>query len=363
MNEREAMARALELAWRGWGRVAPNPLVGAVVLSEGRIIGEGWHAEFGQSHAEPMALAAAGRGAVGATLVVTLEPCAHQGKQPPCTGVIRTAGIAKVVAALRDPNPVARGGGEALAEAGIEFSSGVLAEEVCRQNAAFLHRFRNQERPFIVLKLATSVDGRIADRAGHSRWISGPEARDYVHWLRAGFDAIATGGHTARVDDSSLTVRGELEPRRRPVRIIFDSRADLPRSLELVRTAGEVPTWVVAAPTAPTLARSGLEAAGVRVLVAGSLAEGLAQLRSSGIESLIVEGGGRLGGALLDEGLVDRFHWIQSPLWLGDDGVPAFSGLSGHSIADAPRWYTVERRALGQDTLLVLDREPCLPES
>lgn len=363
MNESEAMARALSLAWRGWGRVAPNPMVGAVVLRDGAVVGEGWHAEFGDAHAEPRALQAAGPAARGSTLVVTLEPCAHQGKQPPCVAAVKSAGISRVVAALRDPNPEARGGGEELLAAGIDFSSGVLAEEACRQNAAFLHRFRNRDRPFIALKLATSVDSRIADRAGHSRWISGSAARDYVHWLRAGFDAIATGGHTARVDDSSLTVRGELEPRRAPARIIFDSRADLPRTLELVRTAGEVPTWVVAAPTVPTLARTALEGAGVRIFIAGSLEEGLTQLRSAGIESMIVEGGGRLGAALLAAGLVDRFHWIQSPLWLGDDGVPAFNGIPGHSIADSPRWSVVDRRALGEDTLLVLDREPCLPES
>jgi diaminohydroxyphosphoribosylaminopyrimidine deaminase/5-amino-6-(5-phosphoribosylamino)uracil reductase len=243
----------------------------------------------------------------------------------------------------------------------VEF--GLLSDAACRQNAAFLHRFRNTDRPFVALKLATTVDGRIADRAGHSRWISGSIARDYVHWLRAGFDAIASGGHTARVDDSSLTVRGELEPRRPPVRIIFDSRGDLPRSLKLLRTAHELPTWVVVDPTAPSLARSSLEASGVRLFVAGSLTEALSHLRGAGIESMIVEGGGRLGGALMAEGLVDRFHWIQSPLWLGDDGVPAFSGVPAHSVADAARWSVVERRALGEDTLLVLDREPCSPES
>jgi diaminohydroxyphosphoribosylaminopyrimidine deaminase/5-amino-6-(5-phosphoribosylamino)uracil reductase len=363
MDEREAMTRALDLAWRGWGRVAPNPLVGAVLLQGHEPVGEGWHMEYGQAHAETVALAAAGSRARGATMVVTLEPCTHQGKQPPCVPAILQAGVARVVVALADPNPEAGGGAVQLRQAGVPCETGLLSEQACRQNSAFLHRFRNPERPFVALKLATTVDGRIADRAGHSRWISGPIARDYVHWLRAGFDAIATGGHTARVDDSSLTVRGELEPRRPPVRVLFDSRADLPRTLELVRTATTLPTWVVVSPTAPTLARSGLEAAGVKVIVAGSLPEGLAELRAAGIESVLVEGGGRLGGALLAEGLVDRFHWIQSPLWLGDDGVPAFDGVPGLSVADAARWSVVERRALGEDTLLVLDQEPCSPES
>lgn len=363
MDEREAMTRALELAWRGWGRVSPNPLVGAVLLKDGVVVGEGWHHEYGSAHAETIALAAAGPRAHGATLVATLEPCAHQGKQPPCAPAVLAAGVRRVVIALADPNPEASGGAVLLNAAGVTAEIGLMADSACRQNAAFLHRYRNAERPFVALKLATTVDGRIADRAGHSRWISGSIARDYVHWLRAGFDAIASGGHTARIDDSSLTVRGELEPRRPPVRIIFDSRGDLPRTLKLVRTAAELPTWVVVDPTAPTLSRSALESSGVRVFVAGSLTDGMIQLRGAGIESMIVEGGGRLGGALLAEGLVDRFHWIQSPLWLGDDGVPAFSGVPAYSVADAARWSVVERRALGEDTLLVLDREPCSPES
>ena len=363
MDDRAAMRRALELAWRGWGRVPPNPLVGAVVLAKGQAVGEGWHAEFGGPHAEVAALAAAGDQARGATLVVTLEPCAHQGKQPPCVDAVRAAGIRKVIAALGDPDPAASGGAEILRAAGIEVELGLLSEEACRQNAAFLHRHRYPDRPFVALKLATSIDGRIADRAGHSRWMSGPEARDFVHWLRAGYDAIGIGGHTARTDDASLTVRGELEPRRPPLRIVFDPRADLPRSLELVRTAHDLPTLVVAEPTAPTLARSTLEAAGVEVLIAPDLVDGLAQLRARGINSIVVEGGGRLAGALLSAGLVDRYYWIQSPLWLGDDGVPAIAGLTTNSIADAARWTVSERRALGEDTLLVLDRESCSPAS
>lgn len=363
MDDRAAMRRALELAWRGWGRVAPNPLVGAVVLAKGEPVGEGYHAEFGGPHAEVVALRAAAERARGGTLVVTLEPCAHQGKQPPCVDAVRAAGIRKVIVAQADPDPVARGGADLLRKAGVEVEIGLLSDEACRQNAGFLHRHRNADRPFLSLKLATSVDGRIADRAGHSRWISGPEARDFVHWLRAGVDAIAIGGHTARTDDASLTVRGDLEPRRPPLRVVFDPRADLPRSLELVRTAHELPTLVVAEPTAPTLARSTLEAAGVEVLIAADLADGLAQLRARGIGSMVVEGGGRLAGALLSAGLVDRYYWIQSPLWLGDEGVPAIAGLTTHSIADASRWSVAERRALGEDTLLVLDRESCLPAS
>jgi len=350
------MQHALDLAWRGWGRVHPNPLVGAVVLDGGEAVGEGWHAEYGAQHAEPIALAAAGARARGATLVVTLEPCAHQGQQPPCVDAILRAGIRRVVAALPDPNPVAAGGAARLREAGIPVELGPERDAAEAQNAAFLHGLSNPERPFVALKLATSLDGRIADFEGRSRWISGSEARGYVHWLRAGFDAIGVGGRTARADDPSLTVRGAVTPRVPPGRVIFDAAADLPGSLGLVRSASETPTFVVASRQAPAARLTALERAGVQVVAAPSLAEGLGVLRAAGISSLLVEGGGRLAGTLIGNGLCDRFYWIQSPVWLGDRGVPAMGGLPSEPIARAERWRTVERRALGQDTLLVLDR-------
>ena len=350
------MQHALDLAWRGWGRVHPNPLVGAVVLDGGEAVGEGWHAEYGAQHAEPIALAAAGARARGATLVVTLEPCAHQGQQPPCVDAILRAGIRRVVAALPDPNPVAAGGAARLREAGIPVELGPERDAAEAQNAAFLHSLSNPERPFVALKLATSLDGRIADFEGRSRWISGSEARGYVHWLRAGFDAIGVGGRTARADDPSLTVRGAVTPRVPPGRVIFDAAADLPGSLGLVRSASEVPTFVVASRQAPAARLTALERAGVRVVAAPSLSEGLAALRAAGISSLLVEGGGRLAGTLIGNGLCDRFYWIQSPVWLGERGVPAMAGLPSEPIARAERWRTVERRALGEDTLLVLDR-------
>lgn len=357
MDEREAMARALELAWRGWGRVQPNPLVGAVVLSDdGRVVGEGWHAEFGRRHAEPIALEAAGDRARGASLVVTLEPCNHHAKQPPCTGAVLASGVRRVVAAMPDPHPEAGGGAAKLAGQGVEVRIGLEREAAEAQNAIFLHRFRNPGRPFVALKLATSLDGRIADAAGQSRWISGERARAYVHWLRAGFDAIAVGGRTARQDNPQLTARGAVEPRLAPRRIVFDSAADLSPELTLVRTAGEVGTTVVASPDAPAINLRRLESAGVAVLRAGSLQEGLALLRREGVGSILVEGGGRLAGALLARGLVDRYYWVQSPVWLGERGVPATADLPSAPIARAERWTVVERRALGDDTLLVADR-------
>ena len=357
------MGRALELAWRGWGRVSPNPIVGAVVLRGNDIVAEGWHAEFGGPHAELNALHAAGDKARGATLVVTLEPCAHHGKTPPCTDAIRAAGVRRVVAAVRDPDPEARGGAEILKRAGIDVHVGLLAEAAAAQNAPFLFTRQQTDRPFVALKLATSIDGRIADAGGSSQWISGPEARDHVHWLRAGFDAIAVGGTTALMDNPQLTARGDLTPRKPPVRIVFDRRAMLNLGVSLVQTAREVPTWVMSSPEAPMANVSVLEGNGVRVFRPETLAQAFAQLRLAGIQSLLCEGGGALGAKLLAEGLIDRLYWVQSPVWLGEGAVPAFPGVPASPLADAPRWVVVERRPLGSDTLLVLDRRLCLPDS
>src|SRR6266480_5265957 len=189
VSEPEAMQRALDLAWRGWGRVAPNPLVGAVVLRDGVVVGEGWHAEYGGDHAEVAALKAAGDRARGATVVVTLEPCAHHGKTPPCTDALLAAGVSRVVAAIRDPDPDAGGGLDVLRRAGVDVALGPMQEEAAALNAPFFFSRLHAERPYVALKLATSIDGRIADAAGRSQWVSGAEAREYVHWLRAGFDA------------------------------------------------------------------------------------------------------------------------------------------------------------------------------
>lgn len=358
------LARAVELAQRGLGRVSPNPLVGAVIVRDDVVLGEGWHEEYGGPHAEVNAISATeGADLDGATLYISMEPCCHHGKTPPCTDAIRDAGVKRVVIAMRDPDPVAQGGVEKLRHSKISVDVGLLAEAAAAQNAPFLFVREELTRPFVALKLATSIDGRIADSGGRSQWISGAQARDWAHWLRAGFDAIGVGGTTAMRDDPLLTVRGGLQPRRPPVRVVFDRRATLNLASNLVRTAGDPPTWVVASEGAPAKNVQGLEAAGVKVFRPRSLADGLKELRGAGVESILVEGGGALGVGLLAEGLVDRLYWLQSPVWLGDGGVPAFPGVADSGLAEAPRWTPVERRPLGPDTLLVLDRRLCLPGS
>lgn len=360
---RSAMQRAIDLARRGWGRVSPNPMVGAVIVQDRLVVGDGWHAEFGGPHAEVAALKKAGERARGGTMVVTLEPCAHEGKTPPCVDAIRAAGIGRVIVAVRDPDRLARGGANVLRSAGIVVETGVMAEAAAALMAPFLFVREQKTRPFLALKLATSIDARIADSVGKSQWISGPQAQSWAHWLRAGFDAVAIGAETARRDDPQLTVRGGITPRRPPVRVVFDRRAGLALDSKLVHTANETPTWVVASEEAPVGNVKGLEQHGVRVFRPRSLEQGLTLLRESGIESVLCEGGGALGVGLLADHLVDRLYWLQAPVWLGSGGVPAFPGVADAPLEQAPRWIPVERRPLGPDTLLVLDRRLCLPGS
>lgn len=345
------MRRAMQLAERGWGRVHPNPLVGAVILRDGRVISEGWHAEFGAVHAERMALDAAGSDARGATLVVTLEPCTHHGKQPPCVDAIIAAGIVHVVVGMTDPNPEAGGGLERLRAGGVKVSAGVLEDEVRRQNVRFARRFGSHQRPFVAVKLAVTMDGMIADRHGDAQWISGPEARDWVHRERAGYAAIAVGGETALTDDARLTVRGTVEPRVPPTRVVFDRSGRLPADHGILADARDVPVVIV---RDPSVRAAPISADGVTVVAEADLAQSLGRLAELGLDAVLVEGGGRLAGALLRDGLVDRIYQVQCPVWLGR-GRAAWSELGERTIADAMRWRTVARMPLGDDTLLVLE--------
>ena len=351
------MRRAIELAARGWGRVAPNPLVGAVIVRDGEVVGEGWHTEYGQAHAEVEAIRAAGDRTLGSTLYVTLEPCRHHGKTGPCTEAIVAAGISRVVFASPDPTP-AGGGAEILRGQGIEVIGGVADEEARRLNRAFF-RAADPERghlPWTELKLAISIDGRVTDSRRVSKWITGARAREEVHRMRANVDAIAVGVGTAIADDPSLTVRGSVKPRVPPVRVIFDRHLRLPRESQLVRTAREVPLWVVCARGAPASARAGLEAAGVRILEADDLTNALTRLRREGVLSILFEGGAQLAAALLDTDLVDRLSLFIAPLLLGPGGESPFDRLRSVELEAARRWSPVRTESLGPDTLIILER-------
>jgi diaminohydroxyphosphoribosylaminopyrimidine deaminase / 5-amino-6-(5-phosphoribosylamino)uracil reductase len=360
-TEHEAMRRAIDLALRGWGRVAPNPMVGAVLLRDGEIVGEGWHAEFGGPHAETMALAACDD-ATGTTCVVSLEPCAHHGKTPPCVDALIAAGVARVVVAVRDPTTEAGGGLEKLQAAGVGVAVGEMADDAAAVNAGFLCGALRPDRPWVAVKLATTLDGFIADASGASQWITGPDARDWVHWLRAGFDAIAVGRATALKDDPALTARGTVTPRVPPARIVFAGTGDVPVTLRCFTRDVGGPAIAVVHPDVQADREGTLASAGVDVLAASTPAKALRRLRARGIRTLLVEGGGRLVGALLDANLVDRVYRVTAPRWLGL-GTPAWTARTSVRLADAAAWAVTERRTLGGDTLLVVDRDPCLPES
>jgi diaminohydroxyphosphoribosylaminopyrimidine deaminase / 5-amino-6-(5-phosphoribosylamino)uracil reductase len=365
MSDTGFMERALALAGAGWGRVHPNPLVGAVVVRDGAIVGEGAHREWGGAHAEVEALNAAGDAARGATLYVTLEPCAHHGKTPPCTDAILAAGVRTVVFAAEDPDPAAAGGRAILEAAGIEVRAGVARAEARHQNALFLVPLE-QGRPFVAIKLGLSLDSRIARAPGERTRITGPEAEAEVHRLRAGFDAIMVGGRTARIDDPLLTVRGEPVPRVPPVRVVVSGAAQLPPDGRLASTARETPVWLVTGADAPPDRVAALEARGVRVLRASRAPDGATDgatkggvdpaavvrvLAEQGIRTILCEGGGRLASALLAARSVDRLYLFHAPLVLGAGGVPAFPGPG------APfEGRVVEAKRLGDDTLMIVDR-------
>ena len=350
-DARTWMRRALDLARRGWGQTAPNPMVGAVVVRDGEMVGEGWHPRWGEPHAEVLALRAAGERARGATLYVTLEPCSHTGKTPPCTEAILAAGVARVVVAARDPNPLARGGVERLRAGGVAVDTGLEEEQARELNAPFFHAFETDgARPWIVLKLAVSLDGAMADARRTRGWITGPESRREVHRLRAGADAVAVGVGTVLADDPALTVRDVEPPRVAPRRVVLDSTLRTPIDAALVRTAREVPTTIVAREPDPARA-SALRAAGVEILQQPSLDDALRALAGAGIRSMLVEGGPRLTGSLLAAALVDRLIIFQAPVILGAGALNAFAHTPAAVVSAAPRWRVVERRTFGEDVM------------
>lgn len=347
LNDVDFMREALRLAAEGTGLASPNPRVGAVVVREGQIVGRGVHLYERRDHAERVALAEAGGAARGATLYVNLEPCSHTGRTPPCAAAIVETGVARVVAAMPDPNPKVAGEGlRQLAAAGIAVETGCLEREARRLNEDFACWIRTG-RPFVTLKAALSLDGRLALRAEHApRWISSLPSRERVQHMRHERDAVLTGIGTALADDPQLTDRSK-RPRRRPLlRVVLDRDLRLPPSARLAKSSRrQQDVLVMHGPLGPEAARrrSLLEKAGVRLREVAATAEGislpeaLAALGQEEILSVLLEGGARLNGAMLAAGLVDKMLLFQAPLLLGDGGLPLASGL----------WAPLPRRPLG----------------
>ncbi len=359
------MHLAIALGARGLGLTWPNPAVGCVLVQDGRIVGRGWTAPGGRPHAEPQALAQAGARARGATAYVSLEPCAHHGKTPPCAQALVEAGVARVVTPLQDPDARVAGKGHAmLRAAGVAVETGLCAPQAEAAQRGFLLRVR-AGRPMVTLKLASSFDGRIATAGGESRWITGPQARRMVHGLRARHDAVLVGGGTARADDPMLTVRG-LGVARQPVRVVASRTLDLDTGSALGRSTGEVPLWLLHDPQAtPPARRTAWEAVGARLLPVAPSAEGtgldaramLAALGEAGLTRVFCEGGGRLAAALLRAGLVDELIGFTAGLALGAEGRAAIGPLGLDRLVDAPRFRLVSSRPVGHDLMQSWTRE------
>jgi diaminohydroxyphosphoribosylaminopyrimidine deaminase / 5-amino-6-(5-phosphoribosylamino)uracil reductase len=356
------MSLALALGRRGLGACWPNPAVGCVIVAGGRIVGRGWTQPGGRPHAEVVALAQAGDAARGATAYVTLEPCAHHGKTPPCADALVAAGVSRVVVALTDPDARVNGQGVArLRAGGIEVVEGVGADEAGVDQAGFLLRV-TQGRPMVTLKLAASLDGRIATASGESQWITGAEARRAVHAMRMRHDAVMVGAGTVRADDPSLTVRG-LGAQRQPVRVVMSRGLDLPLDSQLAETAREVPLWILHGNRAAPERIAAWEATGARLFavpVTGGQLDvraALTVLGAQGLTRVFCEGGGSLAAALLSEGLVDEFVGFTAGLALGAEGRPSLAAMGIARLADAPRFRLVETRPLGGDAMNLWRRE------
>jgi diaminohydroxyphosphoribosylaminopyrimidine deaminase / 5-amino-6-(5-phosphoribosylamino)uracil reductase len=362
-NDTRFMALALALGGRGLGLTAPNPAVGAVLVRrDDVIVGRGWTQPGGRPHAETEAIRRAGSAARGATLYVTLEPCSHHGKTPPCADAIIASGIRRVVSAIEDPNPAVAGKGHAmLRAAGIAVDVGVGAEEATRAHVGHISRMRSG-RPHITLKLAISADERVALAGRRPVAITGEAARDRVHLMRAESDAIMIGIGTARADDPQLTCRLPGMAKRSPVRIVLDTRLRLSPTSAVVATAGAVPTWVVAGVEAPRAAATTLRDAGVKIMECRAqddrldLAQIMILLGSQGITRLLVEGGPTLAATLIDADLLDEVTLLRSRRVIGPDGIPALEGLPLSALTGSPRLRSRGIELIGDDTIETFER-------
>ncbi len=354
------MRAALALARRGLGAAWPNPAVGCVIVDRDRVVGRGWTQPGGRPHGETEALDRAGEAARGATAYVSLEPCCHWGRTPPCTDALIAAGIGRVVVALEDPDPrVAGAGVRRLRAAGLDVEIGLCEAEAAEINAGFFCRLRNG-RPLVTLKLATSLDGRIATRRGESQWITGPPARERAHALRAAHDAIMVGTGTVLADDPQLTCRLPGLAHRSPVRVVVDRYLRIPLTTRLISDARAVPTWVLTLPSADPERRQAFLSAGATVIDIdpgpdgdSGLAAALAALGERGITRLLVEGGGHLAAAFARAALVDRLVWVHAPMLIGGDGTPAIAEFGLEMLSDAPSFERLSMETVGDDVLTV----------
>jgi diaminohydroxyphosphoribosylaminopyrimidine deaminase/5-amino-6-(5-phosphoribosylamino)uracil reductase len=361
--DREAqMRRALELAERGWGRVSPNPVVGCVLVRDGLVVGEGWHEGAGTEHAEAMALRIAGPRAAGATAIVTLEPCNHHGRTPPCAPALVAAGVEAVIVATRDPNPIVDGAGiRALRDAGLAIEEGLLRERAERQNVAFRTHVRTG-RPHVVLKMASSLDGRAAARDGSSKWITGPTARTDVQRTRAWADAIVVGGGTVLADDPALTVRDPgLAGARPPLRVVVDTSGRVPGDRRVFDASA--PTLVATTELAPADRRREWLDAGADVVVldrdpagAVSLPALMQTLGKRDVQGVLIEGGPSLAWSAVRDDVVDQVLVYLAPLLVGGHAAPGWLSGGGFAPIDrAARVEIVSVDRIGPDLKVVAD--------
>jgi len=363
MDDLLHMRAALALARRGLGNAWPNPAVGCVLVKDGRVIGRGWTQPGGRPHAETEALRRAGEAARGATAYVTLEPCSHHGRTPPCCEALAGAGIARVVMAMRDPDPRVNGRGLAMLRgAGIVVEEGLLEAEARALNAGFFRRIQ-AGMPVVTLKLASTLDGRIATATGESRWITGEAARREVHALRARHDAILVGSGTVLADDPDLTCRIPGMERVPMLRVVADARLRTPEASRLVQGAEVAPVLIITAPGHPPAAQAPFMAAGADIVTVPAHAAGgldlpslLRALGRRGVTRVLAEGGAGLAAALLRQGLVDRLVWFHAPAVMGGDGHPALQGLRLAALSAMPRFRRTAQRALGDDMLSEFER-------
>jgi diaminohydroxyphosphoribosylaminopyrimidine deaminase/5-amino-6-(5-phosphoribosylamino)uracil reductase len=359
MDDQQLMQMALDLAIKGEGFTSPNPLVGAVVAKDGQVVGRGYHQMVGGPHAEVNAIDAAGSLADGATLYVTLEPCNHTGRTPPCTAKILEAGIERVVIAMMDPNrDVAGGGAEFLAQRGICVTAGVCEKQARKLNEAYV-KFVGTRRPFVIAKCAATLDGRLATRSGDSKWITGKSARQFVHRLRHAVDGILVGINTVRADNPSLTTRLPDGQGKDPLRIILDTHLAISPQAKLLRQASAADTVLVVGPSITRDKKRPYEKAGARVIEA-ELKNGLIdmealmdRLGAMGVTSLLIEGGSRVLASAFRAGIVDKVFFFYAPKILGgDDGIPICSGPGPELMRQSIAVNDIDVRRFGDDVMI-----------